>query len=222
MSQRKIFLGTITAAAVIVFVLLVTIPEDITKLVTIPEDTTKSVVEEEKEWHKPTDIVEFSAVQYGNELTLSMSLGDIIPESLDEIPLSEDAVAFGYGWFGGNKAEEKDHIDKGLPHMIGYILSLNRNDTASANGWKLNAADIDTIFTKKFGVDYCLKLLDTNAVMVLANNTITVKTPPDTSPYLRAYFAQRAVSIELVPDDHVCHPGKIGAKIIDLKRIKIE
>ncbi len=85
---RKEIVGGGIAAAVIILVLVVISSQDL-----MESKETKIAV-------KPTDIAEFSAVQYGNELSLSMSLGDIIPESLDDIPLSEDAIGLGYGWFG--------------------------------------------------------------------------------------------------------------------------
>ena len=207
MVRKEIVGGAIAAAAVIILVSLVIPSEDLIE--------SEVVVKETKIAVKPTDIAEFSAVQYGDELSLSMSLGDIIPESLDDIPLSEDSIGFGYGWFGVFRASDSIHVESTGPgHMLSYLVNMYRNDTIS-NDWKLEGATVDVLFQGDYYIDYCIRTFDVDGNMVLANKTVSIKTPPDSSPVIRAYFVLKAASFELVPENKFCHDDQIGVKLID-------
>jgi len=211
MMVRKEIIGGAVAAIIIIFVVLVLPSEDVMD--------SEVVVKETKIAVKPTDIADLSAVQFGNELSLSMSLGDIIPESLDDIPLSENAIGFGYGWFEVTKTIEEHSIKGGPGHMRAYLVNKYIDDTGSS-AWKLETANVDIIALVDYHVDFCLRTFDTVAEMVLANKTITVKTPPDTTPRMNAFYVDRAASFELVPDNRYCHQEQMGATIIDLLKLE--
>jgi len=172
------------------------------------------IKQEQKELKtKTTDIVGFDAVQFGNELSLSMTIGDDVPITIDEIPLSDSAIGFAYGWFGEDKTGG-GHIEvEGSGHLQGYLVSMY-HDTMQ-DGWQVEPVDVDVIPLGIAGIDFCMNIRDGSAMLTMQDNTILVDTSPDFRPQINAFFVDRAVSLELVTS-RWCHPGQITANIIDI------
>ena len=147
--KKKIIM--VSSIAVIIAILVIGITtQDLADLV-VP------VKQEQKELKtKTTDIVDFDAVQFGNELSLSMSIGNIIPETIDEIPLSESAIGFAYGWFGDSNISGGHVEGKGSGHLQGYIVSMYHD---TEDGWQVEPVDVD-LLPPTFGSDYCISVRD--------------------------------------------------------------
>ena len=199
---------TISSIAVIIAIIVIGITtQDLT-------DFEVPVKQEQKELKtKATDIVDFDAVQFSNELSLLMHTGGTIPQTIEDIPLSDSSIGFAYGWLGEDKTGGGHMEGEGSGHMRGYLVSMY-HDTIQ-DGWQIEPVDADTIPLKKYGIDFCMNIRDGSAILTMQENTILVDTSPDFRPQINAFFVDRAVSLELGTSSW-CHPGQIAANIIDI------
>ena len=213
MVRKEIIGGSIAAAIAIIFVLVLT-------TTTVPEIQEKQFIKTD-----PTYIVDFGAVQYENELSLTMSLGDDVPQDISDIPLSESALGFAYGWFGINKQKPGEEVEgRGPNHLIGYIVSMYHDDIEPdwkvqpdlkvGPGWKVEPVLADIILGHA-PIDYCVRFWGPPAEVQIVDNTLSLKTFPDTAPILNAFFVDRAVSLEILGHSLQCHGNQFAAHIID-------
>ena len=161
---------------------------------------------------KSTDIVDFDAVQFSNELSLSMHTGNTIPQTIEDIPLSDSSIGFAYGWLGEDKTGGRHMEGEGSGHLKGYLVSMY-HDTMQ-DGWQVEPVDVDTI-PLGHGIDFCMNIRDGSAMLTLQDNTILVDTSPDFRPQINAFFVDRALSLELGTNPW-CHHEQIAANIIDI------
>lgn len=219
MLSKKIIAGGIGAAVAVAVVIL--------SVVYFGDMGKANIVDFEKEEHitianKPQDVLSMSAEQYGNELSLSMIANGTIPQSLDELSLSESAIGFGYGWFGPRNIEVGHLEGAGTGHLKGYIVILNaKNSTANINatGWEVQAVRVD-VALGNWPVNYCMKIKPGSADLQIQENKISIKTPSDVPPNIKAFFVDRIASFELKPEQTPCHLGQLSAKTIDINFVE--
>jgi len=204
MAKKTMILASVAVAIALILVVGVT-SQDLT--IDIPKEEQAEILKT-----KPTDIVDFDAVQFGNELSLSMHIGNTIPQTIEDIPLSDSSIGFAYGWLGEDKTIV-GHLEGGSGHMQGYLVSMY-HDTIQ-DGWKIEPVDADVISKNLSGADFCMNIRDGSAMLTLQDNTILVDTSPDFRPQVNAFFVDRALSLELGTSPW-CHPRQIAAIIIDI------
>ena len=203
----------VSGIAVIIAIIVIGITTQDLTTITVPEIQEKQFIK-----INPTDIVDFSAVQFGNELSLTMTIGDDVPITIDEIPLSDSAIGFGYGWYGDSEPPKSGHLEGGgSGHLQGYVVSMY-HDTAE-DGWQLEPVNMDLLTPFGWDIDYCLSLVNKSAKLRIQNNTIFVDTPPDIKPQVNAFFVNQAASLELSTSNK-CHDNQIAATIIDIKMLE--
>jgi len=219
MLPKKIIAGGIGAAVAVAVVIL--------SVVYFGDMERTDIADFEKEEYiiianKPQDVLSMSAEQYGNELSLSMIVNGTIPQSLDELSLSESAIGFGYGWFGPRNIEVGHIEGAGAGHLKGYIVILNaKNSTANINatGWEVQAVSVDVV-PENWPVNYCMRIKPGSADLQIQENKISIKTPSDIPPNIKAFFVDRVASFEIKPDQRPCHLGQLSAKTIDINFVE--
>jgi len=205
---KTVIIGIGIAAAVVVAVLTLVISSDV-EPITQPEIVPQ--IQEQILSDGPVSVVDFTAVQYGDEITLTMTIGGEMPQTIDEISLSESAIGFGYGWFGvsgtGGGHEE------GGGHLRGYTINIFSSEDES--GWEAKPAAW-TVFKTSY-MDGCMGMGRPPADFSVEQNKITLTNEPDTRPYLNANFIDRIVSFEIRPESKFCHQNQYAIKIIDIE-----
>jgi len=173
--------------------------------------------------NEPQDVLSLSAVQYGNELSLSMIANGTIPQSLDELSLSESAIGFGYGWFGSGNIQAEHFEGAGAGHLKGYIVTLNfQNSSATINatGWEVQAVSVDVAHGHDWPVNYCMMINPGSADLQIEENKISIKTLNDVPPNINAFFVDRIASFEIKPNQTPCHLGQLSVKTIDINFVE--
>ena len=202
-------IGVGIAAAVVVAVLTLVISSDV-ESITQPEIVPQ--IQEQILSDDPVSVVDFTALQYGDEITLTMTIGGEMPQTIDEISLSDSAIGFGYGWFGVS-GTGGGHSEEGGGHLRGYTINIFSSEDKS--GWEAKPAAWSVYKTSY--MDGCMVIGESPADFSVEQNKITLTNEPDTRPYLNANFFDRIVSFEIRPESKFCHQNQYTIKIIDIK-----
>ena len=138
-----------------------------------------------------------------------------MPNTIDEISLSDSAIGFGYGWFGVVGSGE-GHLEGGEGHLRGYIVKITEDESE----WKPDPVRLDLMLgeLKTYG-DACISPQMYPADFSVDDNIITLTNGPDNRPYVNAFFVNRIVSFEIIPDiNNLCHENQYLMNIIDIER----
>ena len=210
MASKAIIGGGIAAAVAIVFVIFVVSSDTISNV--SPETAEKELIPS----NDPVNVIDFTAVQFGDIITLDMTIGAAMPDTIDEILLSDSAIGFGYGWFGV-KGIGAGHLEgEGEGHLRGYIVKITEDESE----WKADPVRLDLMIAalKTYG-DACISIQKFPADFSVDDNIITLTNGPDNRPYVNAFFVDRIVSFEIIPDiRNWCHENQYFMKIIDTER----
>jgi len=208
MTKSYIIAGAVAAAVAIVLVIFVVSSDTISNV--SPETAEKELIPS----NDPVDVVDFTAVQFGDEITFHMTIGAEMPQTFDEISLSDSAIGFGYGWFGV-KSVGKGHLEgEGEGHLRGYIVKITEDEPE----WEAKSVRLDLILRSgSIHSDACIALLKFPADFSVDDNIITLTNGPDNRPYVNAFFIDRIASFEILPNiNNWCHENQYFMKIIDI------
>lgn len=79
-----------------------------------------------------------------------------MPQTIDDLQLSDSAIGFGYGWFGVRKTGG-GHIEEGEGHLRGYTINIFSSEDES--GWEVKLATFDVYNISDIdgciGISYC-------------------------------------------------------------------
>lgn len=209
MTKKVVIVGGIAAAIAIVFVIFVVSSGTISNV--SPETAEKELIPS----NDPVDVVDFTAVQFGDVITLNMTIGAPMPDTFHEISLSDSAIGFGYGWFGGTGSGGGHMETKGVGHLLGYIVKITEDEPE----WKADPVRLDLIpVSLKTYDDACISIQKYPADFSVEQNKITLTNGPDNRPYVNAFFVDRIVSFEIFPHGKLCHDNQYFMSIIDIER----
>ena len=162
----------------------------------------------------PVDVIDFTAVQFGDVITLDMTIGAAMPDTIDEMSLSESATGFGYGWFGGTRPGGGHLEGEGEGHLIGYIVKITEDEPE----WKADPVRLDLVLVSRsiYG-EACISIQKFPADFSVDDNIITLTNGPDNRPYVNAFFVDRIVSFEIIPNiNNWCHENQYFMKMLDI------
>ena len=207
MASKAIIGGGIAAAIAIVFVIFVVSSDTISNV--SPETAEKELIPS----NDPVDVIDFTAVQFGDVITLNMTIGAAMPDTFHDISLSDSAIGFGYGWFG-IKGSGEGHLEGGIGHLLGYIVMITEDESE----WKAVPVKLDLITpTKAPYSDACVSIYEYPADFSVDDNIITLTNGPDNRPYVNAFFIDRIASFEILPNiNDWCHENQYFMRIIDI------
>ena len=207
MTKTVIIGGGIAAAIAIVFVIFVVSPGTISNVSPVAE---KELIPS----NDPVDVIDFTAVQFVDVITLNMTIGAAMPDTFHEISLSDSAIGFGYGWFG-IKGSSEGHLEGGIGHLLGYIVKITEDESE----WKAVPVKLDLItLTKSPYNDACILIYEYPADFSVEQNKITLTNGPDNRPFVNAFFIDRIASFEMLPHGYWCHDNQYYMSIIDIER----
>ncbi|GFN40528.1 MAG: hypothetical protein YK1309IOTA_1910015 [Marine Group I thaumarchaeote] len=147
-------------------------------------------------------VTSFSIKQKLAELSLSITNDGPIPQNIKNLPISDSATGFGYGWFAVDLSS--GHMQRGPGHLIGYAITLYDEQ----NDWQSESMRLTHVTDTQY---FCIELAIENSGKVSFDENI-IRVNIETSPEniamnlidVPVYRVDRAVAFEVVSHPK-CH-----------------